>query len=624
MVVKHEDDNCAAFGATDTPDPTPEKDNLHMTTSPQTPKRAVLYARVSTDEQARSGYSMTQQLEALRAYAEAEGHEIVEKISDPGESGAYLERPGLDRVRDLVAQGAVDVVLAQDRDRFAREPAYLYLLQEEFAKHGTKLRALNTRSDDTPEGQLTEGMLDQLAKFERAKLAERTRRGRLEKARRGGLKVGRIAKYGFKVNESRDGYLIDEKTMPTAERIIRAVAAGESLYGVTKMLEAEGIQTPNGSKNWNRIFIRNLIRDDAYLPHTHDEIKALGVAPDVAAKLNPTGFFGIVWHNRTQAKIVEKIKVGPEKYRYKRKYLERPRKDWIAVPIPAPPGLDRDTVERARAQISGNVRPAASGARVWELSGGLLFCGHCGRRMRGHNAQTRGNGGIKRPVFYYVCPRKIHENFAACENRYHRAEPLEEYVMTAVSALLEDPTDLLADIDERIEAEAGKAHDPRQELAALERQLDALTSKRSRYLDLYADGVIETKAELGEKLASIDGEAKALEAAKATALDRSDHIEKWSEQKRTVLMLYAAFAAQAPWYLDPEHRRAMYERIGLRVTVNKEGSPEIDITLDPNALPTSDDAAEAFNAAWAKAMESETFVSMEGIPSVPEVSTSGC
>jgi hypothetical protein len=136
--------------------------------------------------------------------------------------------------------------------------------------------------------------------------------------------------------------------------------------------------------------------------------------------------------------------------------------------------------------------------------------------------------------------------------------------------------------------------------------------------------VIETKAEVGEKLAVLDDEAWALEAAKAMALDRSDHIEKWSEQKRTVLMLYAAFAAQAPWYLDPEHRRAMYERIGLRVTVYKERPPEIDITLDPSALPTSDEAAEAFNAAWAKTLESETFVSMEVIQSVPAISTSGC
>jgi DNA invertase Pin-like site-specific DNA recombinase len=76
----------------------------------------------------------------------------------------------MDRVRDLVAgtPGGVSVVLAQDRDRFAREPAYHYLLRREFEEYGTKIRALNDRGDDSPEGELTDGILDQLAKFERA------------------------------------------------------------------------------------------------------------------------------------------------------------------------------------------------------------------------------------------------------------------------------------------------------------------------------------------------------------------------------------------------------------------------------------------------------------------------
>src|SRR5215211_3497472 len=116
-------------------------------------KRAILYARVSTDEQARSGYSLAQQLEALREYASREGYEVL----DPGQSGASLERPGMDRVRDLVAGGDVSVVLAQDRDRFAREPAYHYLLRREFEEHGTKIRAMNDRGDDSPEGELTDG-----------------------------------------------------------------------------------------------------------------------------------------------------------------------------------------------------------------------------------------------------------------------------------------------------------------------------------------------------------------------------------------------------------------------------------------------------------------------------------
>ena len=139
------------------------------------PKRAVLYARVSTEEQARSGYSLAQQLEALREHAAREGYEIFEEVSDPGQSGASLERPGMDRVRDLVAANGVSVVLAQDRDRFAREPAYHYLLRREFEEHRTRIRALSDRGDEPPEGELADGILDQLAKFERAKTAERTR-----------------------------------------------------------------------------------------------------------------------------------------------------------------------------------------------------------------------------------------------------------------------------------------------------------------------------------------------------------------------------------------------------------------------------------------------------------------
>ena len=134
-------------------------------------KQAILYARVSTDEQARSGYSLAEQLEALRDYSARERYEVLEEVSDLGQSGASLERPGMDRVRDLVAAGGVSVVLAQDRDRFAHEPAYHYLLKREFEEYGTKLKALNDRGDGSSEGELTDGILDQIAKFERAKSA---------------------------------------------------------------------------------------------------------------------------------------------------------------------------------------------------------------------------------------------------------------------------------------------------------------------------------------------------------------------------------------------------------------------------------------------------------------------
>ena len=189
------------------------------------PKRAILYARVSTDEQARSGYSLAQQLEALREYAAREGYEVLEEVSDPGQSGASLERPGMDRVRDLVAGGGVSVVLAQDRDRFAREPAYHYLLRREFEERGTKLRSLNDHGDDSPEGELTDSILDQLAKFERAKTTERSRRGKLRKARQGKIVAGHRPHYGFGYNTAKDNYVINEEEMSVVRRIFRMVGA---------------------------------------------------------------------------------------------------------------------------------------------------------------------------------------------------------------------------------------------------------------------------------------------------------------------------------------------------------------------------------------------------------------
>jgi site-specific DNA recombinase len=203
------------------------------------PKRAILYARVSTEEQARSGYSLAQQLEALREYTAREGYEVLEEVIDPGQSGASLERPGMDRVRDLVAAGGISVVLAQDRDRFSREPAYNYLLKREFEEHGCKMRALNDRGDDSPEGELMDGVFDQFAKFERAKTAERTRRGRLQRARKGKIVPTRVPDYGFKYDATRDGYIVDEDEIQVVQRIFRMVGIeGCSINAVKKPLTA--------------------------------------------------------------------------------------------------------------------------------------------------------------------------------------------------------------------------------------------------------------------------------------------------------------------------------------------------------------------------------------------------
>src|SRR4051812_32595861 len=269
---------------------------------------AILYARVSTEEQARSGYSLAQQLEALREYASREGYEVLEEVTDPGQSGASLERPGMDRVRDLVATGSVSVVLAQDRDRFAREPAYHYLLREEFEKHGCKLKSLNDRGDDSPEGELADGMLDLLAKFQRAQIARNSRRGKLQKAREGKVIAGHLPNYGFKYNATRDGYELDKATFQTVQRIFRMVGLeGIALHAVKRTFEREGLPTPKGGKIWSQTFLRSLILDDVYKPHTYEEIAAL-VSPEVAARLDSKKCYGIWWFNKQRVKVTRTVK----------------------------------------------------------------------------------------------------------------------------------------------------------------------------------------------------------------------------------------------------------------------------------------------------------------------------
>jgi site-specific DNA recombinase len=173
-----------------------------QTTNGHGPKRAILYARVSTDEQARSGFSLSQQLEALREYAAREGYEILEEVAEPGKTGAILDRPGLDRVRDLVAADGVSVVLAQDADRITRDPVHRAFLDEELERSGTRLVALDDWGDNTHEGELLKYLKGWVSKGERLKTAERTRRGLLRKAREGKVIKGPKANFGFRFNET--------------------------------------------------------------------------------------------------------------------------------------------------------------------------------------------------------------------------------------------------------------------------------------------------------------------------------------------------------------------------------------------------------------------------------------
>ena len=217
---------------------------------------------------------------------------------------------------------------------------------------------------------MTDGILDQPAKYERAKTAERTRRGKLRKAREGKVIAGGTANYGFRYNTARDGYEVDETAMSVVRRVFRMVGAeGASLHVVKRTLERVRVPAPKGGPYWNRSFLRSVILEDVYKPHTLEEVVVL-VAPEVAARLDESERHGVWWFNRSRAVVNH----GRECHRT---FIEKPREEWVAVPI-ADAGVPREWVVAAREAIKDNYRPKSKDHRYWELTGGILFCGECG------------------------------------------------------------------------------------------------------------------------------------------------------------------------------------------------------------------------------------------------------
>src|SRR3712207_4945760 len=198
------------------------------------PKQVILYTRVSGEEQKKKGYSLDDQRDALRTWAAEEGYEVLEEVEDGAWSGGFLTRPGFDRVRELVAREprGVHAVAALYCDRFARG-IYTQLLAAELAEHGTRLVALNSQGDDSPDGELADGIMDVISGWERKKIAERTKRGKLRKAREG-KSVSPIPKYGFRFDEAHDALVVHEPEMTVVEKIFRMAADGYGVGGVAK------------------------------------------------------------------------------------------------------------------------------------------------------------------------------------------------------------------------------------------------------------------------------------------------------------------------------------------------------------------------------------------------------
>nr|PZN39763.1 MAG: hypothetical protein DIU70_08965 [Bacillota bacterium] len=230
----------------------------------------VLYARVSTEDQARSGYSLPEQLRACRARAAelAPGTPVVEFTDDL--SGEILERPGLQAALDLVRQGQVQYFICLHPDRLARNLVHQLLIYDEIRRAGAEIVFVQAAIEDTPEGRLFLSMTGAIAEYEKAKIIERTRRGMIGKVRAGGV-PHIIRLYGYKFVKGAKHRPANEVVVPdeTESRWVLSMfrwCAEEGLgpQAIAERLTQLGVPTKRGKEAWHHTTVRRILRNPVY------------------------------------------------------------------------------------------------------------------------------------------------------------------------------------------------------------------------------------------------------------------------------------------------------------------------------------------------------------------------
>jgi len=435
--------------------------------------RVAIYARVSTEAQESRG-TIGSQLEAVRLAVAAAGHEIVAEFIDDGYSGARLDRPGLDALRDGAEAGAFSQLWCLTPDRLSRSYAYQVLIADELARHGVGVTYVDTPAlESDPQARLLTQIQSVIAEYERAKISERSRRGKLYRARAGEAVHWR-APFGYIRVPRRGGrpahLVINEEQAALVRRIFADYTAGGlSLRQIALALNREGIPTPTG-RRWISSTVSRILRRSAYVGR---------------AVVNTTK----VVHDR-----------GPG---VRPRQVRRPPEEWIT--IACPPIVDEATFAAAARACAENTNFASRRLDPHEegwLLRGLVYCA-CGTRSIVDRGRSSRAGGIR----YYACRDRAGiagPDLPTCRIGNVRADALDEFVFAQLREALSAPA-LLLTAEQAVSARLPTPDDELldAELSRLSRRIDAVELERRRLADLYQAGVVDA-AELSRRATDID------------------------------------------------------------------------------------------------------------------------
>jgi site-specific DNA recombinase len=486
--------------------------------------RVALYARVSGDRQAEE-LTIQSQVKALRQRIVTDGCKVEPELSflDEGFSGSTMRRPALERLRDLAYSGVIDRLYVHSPDRLARKYAYQVVLMEEFKKQDVEVIYLNDLVGlNAPEGNLLMQMQGMIAEYERAKILERTRRGRRFAAQQGKVSALGHAPYGYRYVPKHEGggearYQVILEDSRHLQAMFHWVGIeGLSLREVGRRLGEQGVLTPTGKKRWDTATIRGLLLNPAYLgtakygktrlvPRKHEPRAMRGTSPKVRSDM-----VAVLTTPEEQDEIIVPALVSAELFQAVAAQLEENRRRY------------RDQKKGAEFLLSG-----------------LLVCGRCNSAYCGRRQRLKPTA----EYVYYRCigtDRYRHDGDRICTNA-SVSNRIEKAVWSDLCSLLQEPDRLRKEFEERLRR-------PAHENVDLTRLQEAITQHKrriARLIDAYENAWLD-KAEFEPRVRL----AKDRLARDEAALKEHQQHSIEEQDLRLVIGQFDAFAAQMNTNLD--------------------------------------------------------------------------
>ena len=432
-----------------------------------------LYARVSSDRQ-KEEKTIASQTAALIERAQQMAYLAPKEwiFEDEGYSGAVLVRPGLERLRDLAATGQIEAVLIYSPDRLSRKYAYQVLLIEEFARQGVEVIFIKSPQAQTPEQHLLLQFQGMIAEYERAQIAERTRRGKRHRAKGGSVNVLSGAPYGYryvKKTENTEAYyeIISHEAEVVRQVFERYTKTGLSINKIARWLNEQQIATRTGRSQWCRSTVWGMLRNPAYQGKACFGKTELTERQKITRPLRQRGGYS----SRCSAN------------------RERSPDEWIEIPVPAL--ISEQTFMLAKEQLEKNKQFATRRTQEATLLQSLLVCQQCGYAY--YRTSTRTS---KRKIYYYRCigsDNYRHSNGRVCDSRPIRQDYLDEVVWKEIIRLLEDPEIIQAEINRRLQDMQDAAPTKRRK-ETLQKESTRVGKSIERLLDVYQEELISLTA----------------------------------------------------------------------------------------------------------------------------------